>query len=66
MKGDEKKEENVKEKGEKTKIKGTLLSYRGLYFGPKTIFIPPPQKKMIFSPPLATRRFLTPIVAFLS
>ncbi len=36
---------------------------RGLYFGPKTIS--PPPLKMIFFPPLATRHFLTPIVAFL-
>jgi hypothetical protein len=30
---------------------------RGIYFGMKTIFIPPPLLKMIFFPPLATRRF---------
>jgi hypothetical protein len=39
--------------------------YRGLYFSPKTIFIPPPPLKIIFFPPLTTRRFSTPIGAFL-
>ncbi len=34
---------------------------RGLYFGPKTIFIPPPPSENDIFPPLA-RRFLTPIL----
>jgi hypothetical protein len=37
---------------------------RGLYFGPKTIFIPPLLKIMFF-PPLGTRCFSTAIMAFL-
>jgi hypothetical protein len=41
---------------------GTVDS-RGLYFGPKMIIVPPPLLK-IFFPPLATRRFSTPIVVF--
>jgi hypothetical protein len=37
---------------------------RGLYFGPKTIFISPaPSENYIFPPP-PTRHFSTPIVAF--
>jgi hypothetical protein len=46
----------------------SLLSFNssGLYFGPKTIFIPPaPILEMIIFPPLAICRFLTPVVAFL-
>ncbi len=44
-----------------------LKATRGLYFGPKMVFIsPPPLLKMIFFPPLETCHFSTPIVAFLS
>ncbi len=38
---------------------------RGLYFGPKMIFIPPPPSENYIFPPLATRRFSTTIMAFL-
>jgi hypothetical protein len=37
---------------------------RGLYFLPQAIFIPPLSDNYIF-PPLATRHFFTPIMAFL-
>ncbi len=47
-----------------SKIYSTNPVNRGLYFGPKTMFIPPPLK-MIFFPLLSTRRFATPIVVFL-
>jgi hypothetical protein len=51
-------------------IASQLMKYgsqhgRGLYFGPKTIFIPPSSINDIF-PPLGTHCFSTPIVAFFS
>jgi hypothetical protein len=43
------------------------IPVRGLYIGPEKIIyrIPVPLSKMIFFPPLATRRFLTPVVPYL-
>ncbi len=44
-------------------LKGHRL--RGLYLGPKMIFIPLAPVKIIFFPPLATCCFSTPFEAFL-
>ncbi len=43
----------------------TSVGFRGLYFGPKTIFIPPPPNENYIFPPLGKCRFLSPFMAFL-
>jgi hypothetical protein len=42
------------------------LKCRGLYFGPKTIFIPPPPSENDIFSPFRDISFSTPIMAFLS